>query len=130
MLQTQVPPPPPVDQQIRSLPGGELSGRGFIGGHDDVGQYADVRTVKDGGGAKRPAVRVDVLEDGRWTDVVVGREPQPSLAGENGTLPAAAPEDPDLEVGVFAGDHVSGGTIGRPVCVGEKDDDVVDLFGV
>ena len=62
--------------------------------------------------------------------MVVGGERKSPSPGDLGAVAAAAPEDPDVEFGVLAGDDVCFGAVGAAVGPADQRQDVVDLFGV
>jgi len=98
-----------------AVSGGEFLRGGVVVGHDDVRGHADVGFRELVGGLERGAVAFDRVQDGARTHVVVRRESQTSGAGDLGAFAAAAAQDPDLDVGVFAGDDVCFDAVLGPV---------------
>lgn len=75
-------------------------------------------------------VGVDGVEHAGRADVVVRGEPQGVAAGHGRALPAAAAEDPDLDLRALTGHGVRVGPFGGTVGAAEEGEDVVDLFAV
>lgn len=96
----------------------------------DVGGDADVRLVEDVGGLEEGPVAVHRLQDRGRTDVVVRGEAQASRARDLRAGPAAAAEDPHLDVGALARHHVRLHAVVGAVGAGQQGEEVVDLFGV
>jgi hypothetical protein len=61
--------------------------------------------------------------------VVVRREGQTAFAGDLGALPAAAAQDPQVQVRAFTGRCMRRGSVGGTVGARDERGDVIDLFG-
>ena len=114
----------------QAVAGGEFAGGRLVLGDDDVGRDADVRLVEHVGRLERGAVALRRLQHRRRADVVVRGEAQTVAAGDLGALPAAAAQDPHLDVGALARHDMCLDAVRGPVGAGQQREDVVDLLGV